>query len=138
MLEQINQYGSLATNPNTTMTNGTPSMVARHWLAAALLAVSAIVNAAEPAPIVGHWELVEQPYDLTIEFKPNGVYVALTAMGVMTGRWEVVNETQIATWASDNRPRQVSEYRIVDDMLFITDTAGQQLKHARIDFDYSD
>ena len=52
-----------------------------------LAAITVSVWASDPAPgLVGHWQLVEQEHDLTIEFLDNGFYVALTNRGVMTGR----------------------------------------------------
>ena len=88
---------------------------------------------AQQESLVGHWRIVDQSYDLTIEFKANGSYVALTAMGVMTGRWETSEGNYVSTWASDNRPRQVSHFRFEDGRLIITDATGQELVHERIE-----
>jgi len=48
------------------------------------LSLASSMPAQELSPLVGYWELTKQPYDLTIEFKPDGTYVALTEMGVMS------------------------------------------------------
>ena len=82
--------------------------------------------------LVGHWELIEQPYDLTIEFKDNGAYIALTKRGVMTGRWEELEESRLSTWNNEQLPRRLSVYSIEGDILTITDASGTQLKHRRL------
>ena len=82
--------------------------------------------------LVGHWELVDQKYDLTIEFKDNGGYIALTNSGVMTGRWEQLDESRLSTWNSGRIPKRVSEFTIEGDLLIITDESGVRLTHRRI------
>ena len=82
--------------------------------------------------LVGHWELVEEKYRITIEFKDNGAYIALTERGVMTGRWEQLDESHVSTWSSDRLPKRVSEFSIDEDTLVITDEGGTGLTHRRI------
>ena len=98
-----------------------------------LAAITVSVWASDPAPgLVGHWQLVEQEHDLTIEFLDNGFYVALTNRGVMTGRWEQLDESRLATWNSKGLPKRVSEFTIDGDILIITDESGVALKHHRM------
>jgi len=96
-----------------------------------LLCVSPIRAQQMPA-LVGYWELIEQSHDLTIEFKANGVYIALTPKGVMSGRWEINEDKQLSTWSSDNSPRKVSQFAIEKGLLVITHSSGQKLVHRRI------
>lgn len=98
-----------------------------------LAAMTVSVWATDPAPgLVGHWQLVEQEYDLTIEFLDNGLYVALTNRGVMTGRWEQLDESRLATWNSKGLPKRVSEFRVDGDILIITNESGARLTHHRM------
>jgi len=97
------------------------------------LLFSRVGTTEEASSLVGHWELIAQPYDLTIEFKQAGTYVALTAMGVMTGHWELESAHQLATWSSENLPRQRSRVSIQGDTLTITTAEGTELVHQRIE-----
>ena len=87
---------------------------------------------AEDTHIIGYWELVEQPFDLTIEFRSDGHYVALTAMGVMTGRWALVDDSHLATWSSENKPQRISEFTLEGATLTIIEPDGSFLKHRRL------
>ena len=102
-------------------------------VAAVLLLCCPLLPASAQSPdIVGYWELVEQPFDLTIEFRADGHYVALTAMGVMTGRWTLVDETHLATWSSENKPQRISEFTLEGATLTIIEPDGSFLKHRRL------
>ena len=85
-----------------------------------------------PSDLVGHWTLIEQPYNLTIEFKENGVYIALTKRGVRIGRWEQLDESRLSTWNNSSLPKRVSKFSVAGDILTITDDSGTTLKHRRI------
>ena len=90
-----------------------------------LAAMTVSVWASDPASeLIGYWELVEQDYGLRIEFLDNGAYVALTNRGLMTGRWEQLDESHLATWNRKGLPRRVSEFTIDGDILIITDENG--------------
>lgn len=98
-----------------------------------LAAMTVSVWASDPASeLIGYWELVEQDYGLRIEFLDNGAYVALTNRGLMTGRWEQLDESHLATWNRKGLPRRVSEFTIDGDILIITDENGVALKHRRM------
>ena len=97
----------------------------------AVMTVSVWASDATPG-LVGHWELIEQQYELKIEFLENGGYIALTKRGVMTGRWEQLDESRLSTWKNKHLPRRVSEFSVDGDVLIITDESGVRLKHRRI------
>lgn len=89
--------------------------------------------AEDPPPrLVGHWELIEQPYHLSIEFNNNGVYIAFTPQGVMTGRWESLDGLHLSTWSNVRLPKRNTRYTIEGDILTITGASGLALKHRRV------
>lgn len=96
------------------------------------LSLAPSMQAQELSPLVGYWKLIKQPYDLTIEFKPDGTYVALTRMGVMSGHWEIGADSRLSTWSSDSRPKKVSEFVLRASLLVITHSNGEKLTHRRI------
>ena len=98
-----------------------------------LLMLAAPVQAENISPgLIGHWELIEQPYSMSIEFKENGIYIAFTPHGVMTGRWKSLDTMHLWTWNDEQMPKRITQYAIEDDILTITETNGDQLRHRRI------
>ena len=109
----------------------TPGCI-RHWLCLLTLCCVSTIAWATDEPLIGYWQLVDQPFDLQIEFKPNGVYVAQTAMGAMNGRWERLDESHIATWSSENKPKRVTEFTLHGEFLTIIEADGTFLRHRRL------
>lgn len=69
---------------------------------------------------------------LTIEFKEDGSYVAISAQGLLFGRWEVIDGNQLATWRTESRPKRISRFKVLDDSLIITDANGVAHNHTRV------
>ncbi|MEM7253881.1 MAG: hypothetical protein AAF493_20880 [Pseudomonadota bacterium] len=100
-----------------------------------LIAVSAQAlegsgGSASEIALVGKWRMVSEP--VTIEFKPDGSYVAVSAQGLLVGRWEVTAENQLATWRSEAWPKRISRFELTQDSLVITDARGTPHAHRRI------
>jgi len=82
--------------------------------------------------LVGRWQLVEQDYELVIELRADGTYLAYTGTGPSAGRWELVDSSHIATWSAPDKPKRVSRFRLEDEALIVIDADGAALRHRRL------
>ncbi|MCH9675905.1 MAG: hypothetical protein K0U93_30995 [Gammaproteobacteria bacterium] len=96
----------------------------------ALALSSGVTHADSLKPLLGKWHMAgEAP--LTIEFKPDGSYVAVSPHGLLVGHWEVT-DNKLATWRSPARPKRLNEFRFDGDSLIITDARGVAHVHNRV------
>jgi hypothetical protein len=111
--------------------------------AALALVAGALVHAADPPPaapagaetaeaLVGSWRLLYAGTSMTITFEADGTYRAIAPNQVLLGRWELVDETRIATWSNPEQPKRVSGFTLDGDSLVIVDQRGRFHKHRRI------
>lgn len=98
-----------------------------------LLSVFAACSLKPEQRILGKWQLIQQDGNMTIEFRADGSYQAKTDFGVMKGKWEIVDNSRIATWADESQPKRENQFRFESDKLLIVDGGGSVHKHRRVE-----
>ncbi len=113
-----------------------PLLAVIGWLAAAGLGTAHAQTLGgqneASATIIGSWRLHGAKPPMTITFKPNGTYDAVTSSGLRTGRWALTSDGEITTWADDGRPKRVNGFALNDEALVIIDERGRFHKHRRV------
>ena len=69
---------------------------------------------------------------MTIEFRADGTYHATTEAGVMDGMWTLTDNSHIATWSDERKPKRENEFRFENDELIVVEPGGIAHKHVRV------
>jgi len=124
---------------NTARSRGKHSGIA--WLFTGLLALGTLSWAAAQAQdagatsnemLLGSWRLRGSKPPVTIRFNSDGTYQAVTGGGVLTGRWALTGNGNMATWSDDGQPKRMNGITVSDDTLVIIDERGRFHKHRRV------